>query len=103
MTPGDLVRAVNAGRPPAWVRVPFDDRLAPTADPTVFEYRPGDLFPPSIRIEFAAPPTFGAGPGCVVVGRFVGVIPDGKRRPNGAAGCVLLTSAAVVAARLKSP
>lgn len=77
------------------VRVAFPVRLAPTADPLVWNYRPGGAnILPTHRLHFADPPEFGPLP-VVVVGTVEGIAADLQVRPNGVPGVVVLRGCAV--------
>lgn len=75
------------------VRIVYPSRLHPTADPLIWEFRPGsDQLPPTHRIHFAeAPPS---GP-LTVVGTVQGIEPDGVVRLNNVPGVVVIRGAVV--------
>lgn len=84
----------HRGRP---VVVAFPLALTPTADPLVWEYRPGwppEHTPPTYRLHFDAPPSFPVRPPVVVAGTVEGIDPDTTVRPNGVPGVVVLRHAA---------
>lgn len=75
------------------VRVAYDLPLVPTADPLVWEYRPGwppDLTLPTHRLHFDAPPAFGRVLPVVVVGTVDRIDPDFRIRPNDVPGVVTI-------------
>lgn len=75
------------------VRVAYPIRLHPTADPLVWEFRPGsDQLPPTHRIHFAEPPPSGP---LTVVGTVQGIEPDGVVRLNNVPGVVVIRGAVV--------
>jgi len=80
------------------VRTAFYRLPAPTADPLVWEYRPGrpaNITPPSYRIVFDRPPEFGPKMPVAVVGTVTGITPDSRVRPDRVPGAVVLTAAFV--------
>jgi hypothetical protein len=108
VTPSALPRLVyRTGAVGHTVRVPFEAPLAPTADPRVWLYHPGTphkAHPETIRVEFADPPALPLpAPLCVVVGRVDRIDIDLRRRLNQVPGCVVLTSASVVAPATPPP
>lgn len=79
------------------VRVGFELPLTPTADPLVWEYRPGlppEHTPPTYRVHFDTRPEFGRPPH-VVTGTVSHLDPDARRRVNRVPGVVVITSASV--------
>lgn len=80
------------------VMVSFELPLTATADPLVWEYRPGipaDITAPTYRIHFERPPHPGSNLPVVVVGTVQGIDPDSRVRLNRVPGAVLLTGATV--------
>ena len=75
------------------VRIVYPSRLHPTADPLVWEFRPGsDQLPPTHRIHFAESPPSGL---LTVLGTVDGIDPDGMVRLNNVPGVVVIRGAAV--------
>lgn len=77
------------------VRVAYPLPLHPTADPLVWDLRPGsDTLPPTHRIHFDSVPTLSRSP--VVVGTVEGITADGVVRLNNVPGVVVIRGAVVV-------
>ena len=77
------------------VRVAYPGRLHQTADPLVWEFRPGsDSLPPTHRIHFEEVPMLSSSP--VVVGTVEGISADGVVRLNNVPGVVVIRGASVV-------
>lgn len=92
-----LTRGVFAGRVGAGERVTalFDFPLTPTADPRVWEYRPGVMgkLPAAVRVEFLDSAAVPVG---VIVRAVTGVVSfetDLLVRPNGVPGVVVISEA----------
>lgn len=77
------------------VRVTFPYQLTPTADQNVYTFAPGTNTPATYRLHFTAPPS-PPQPPVVVVGTVEGVDPDGRIRPNGVPGVLVIRGASVV-------
>lgn len=94
----DLPRKLSRdGRDSVLVRVGFQFALVPTADPLVWVYHPGyppRVIPPTYRVHFAEVPAFTSPP--FVVEGVASFEPDGRRRPSGVMGLVVLRAAVVV-------
>ncbi len=79
------------------VRVAYPLRLHPTADPLVWEFRPGsDGLPPTHRVKFTDPPHFPERMPVIVVGTVEGIEPDSVIRLNNVPGVVVIRGARVV-------
>ena len=77
------------------MRVAYPLPLHPTADPLVWDLRPGsDTLPPTHRIHFDSVPTLSRSP--VVVGTVEGISADGVVRLNNVPGVVVIRGASVV-------
>ena len=96
----DLPRDVyRTGRTGHTVRVAYPFRLHPTADPLVWEFRPGSV-PTAVthRVTFTESPEFPARLPVVVEGVVVGIDTDLIIRPNRVPGVLLISSGRVVPA-----
>lgn len=74
------------------VRTAFYRLPAPTADPLVYLFHPGEpveVNPPTYRLHFGTPPVFADAP-FVVVGTVDGIDTDLVRRLNGVPGVLVL-------------
>lgn len=83
------------------VQIGFELPLVATADPLVWEYRPGVPFehtPPTYRIHFDSAPSFPPKLPLVLTGVVDRFEPDARVRPSRVPGYVVLTSAAVARA-----
>ena len=86
----------HRGKP---VRVAYDLPLVPTADPLVWEYRPGwppELTQPTHRLHFDAAPVFPAVLPLSIVGTVDRIEADFRIRPNDVPGVVVLRGCRVV-------
>ena len=92
LAPAVNLRGLHIGQR---VRVAYPLPLHPTADPLVWDLRPGsDTLPPTHRIHFAEVPTLSRSP--VVVGTVEGISADGVVRLNNVPGVVVIRGASVV-------
>lgn len=80
------------------VRIPFSANLTPTSSPLVFDYHPGSpsgVIAPTIQLRFTETPFF-SGEQLVILGTVSCISPDGRWRPSGNLGVVVISHAKVV-------